>query len=187
LTTSGSARADWKSAAKTARAAAKRAQRSRQSWRPEKELDERFSFARNVNIPRGKPFSSNRSHRPSLGPAAQAKTGDGKTLPTTERPPRPSALSLGELQWKFGGLIPGRQPQTLPCEAPTASRGRNALLGGLSRRSSPAERPPEIARLDTMEICVLGSFGGTPGGRVSTLVRLLEADRPSYCYICADK
>ena len=66
--------------------------------------------------------------------------------------PQPPISSVSKLQWEFGDLI-GRTPTQIFVCYPLCAPHRDAMApAGLSRRSSPAENPLAIARLDTMEI-----------------------------------
>jgi hypothetical protein len=127
-----------------------------------------------VNIPRGKPFSSNHSRRPGL--AAEAKASNGKALPHDREVPAALGLIPRQASMRILASHPRTPTSDDPREAFAASRGDDALLTGLSRRSSPAERPLEIARLDTMEIGLCGRSADCLAAVSPRWSAFLEAD-----------
>jgi hypothetical protein len=87
-------------------------------------------------------------------PRRRCEAGNDKTLVATQRPPRPLRLvreqaSMGIQRSRLRTPASGG---SLRRTARVTSGGATPYWTGPSRRSSPAERPQEIARLDAMEI-----------------------------------
>src|SRR5208282_1241555 len=75
-----------------------------------------------------------------------------KALPCAQETPAEPVARPHQLQWERGPPVRKADSRRLPCDALRAShRKAKPFSTGLSRRSSPAEAPPEIARLDSMK------------------------------------